>query len=167
MNKLTIEQKEILIQLMTNSARKGNLANAAIAIDSFGNIVESSESLVVSNTDATAHAERLLIEKLGKKESNHYINSYTIITVVEPCLMCLSASSQAGIREIEYIIKADDYIAQIPWMSDINDFDKHELGLKMSNPIKLTHLKEISPTFKKVFELEMKRHLVKFQTSNS
>jgi tRNA(Arg) A34 adenosine deaminase TadA len=167
MDKLTLQQQEILIELMKNSARKGNLANAAIAIDSFGNIIESSESLVVSNTDATAHAERLLVEKLGKKESNHYINSYTIITVVQPCLMCLSASSQAGIKEIEYIIKAEDYIAQIPWMSDIRDFDKHKLGLKMLNPVKLTYLTECSPTFKKVFEIEMKKHLVRFQTSNS
>jgi tRNA(Arg) A34 adenosine deaminase TadA len=159
MNKLTLIQQKLLIELMKNSARKGNLANAAIAIDSLGNIIESSESLVVSNTDATAHAERLLIEKLGKRELNHYVNSYTIITVVEPCLMCLSASSQAGIKEIEYIIKAEDYMAQIPWMSDISDFDKHELGLKLSNPVKLTYLKEISPVFKKVFEIEMKKHL--------
>lgn len=156
MKNLTNKQRIILLDLMKSSREKGNLANSAIAIKN-NKIIAISESLVVSDNNATAHSERILVEKIGNHENSHISNGYSIVTVVEPCLMCLSACSQANIKNVYYIIPAKQYIKEIPWMSDINNFDKHMLAKKFSNQVNLVYLKNENPFFSKEFEELMEK----------
>lgn len=69
--------------------------------------------------------------------------------------MCLSAASQAGYKELAYIIPASRYITQIPWMSDGLAIDKQALSQQFSNPIQLTHLDAYEQEFCEVFEQAM------------
>ena len=101
--KLTATQIELLKELMVNSAKKGNLANSGMVLKN-GKTIASAESLVVSNHDATAHSERMLVEEVCKKKKANYTPGLTMVTVVEPCLMCMSACAWAGYKEIAYII---------------------------------------------------------------
>ena len=96
---LTKDQKGVLKKLMTVSAKKGNLANAGMVIDN-NIMIASAESWVVSSTDATAHSERMLVEIVGKLKHSNYTPGLTMVSVVEPCIMCMSACSQAGYKEI-------------------------------------------------------------------
>ena len=102
---------------MKISARKGNLANAGFVLDN-KIVVASAESWVVSSSDATAHSERMLVETVCKLKHTNYTPGLTMVSVVEPCLMCMSACSQAGYKEICYIIPAKKYVKKIPWMTD-------------------------------------------------
>ncbi len=152
--KLSNKQIELLKQLMGNSAQKGNLANSGLLIES-GEIIASAESLVASNHDATAHSERMLVSRAGKLKGSNYTPGLQIVTVVEPCIMCMSAASQAGIKEIYYIVPAAKYVDKIPWTTDSTKTDKNKLAADFSEPIRLIHLKEYEEEFSKIFEEEM------------
>ncbi|KKQ51366.1 hypothetical protein A3A52_01045 [Candidatus Woesebacteria bacterium RIFCSPLOWO2_01_FULL_39_14] len=158
--KLTKEGIALLKKLMAISANKGNLANAGIVLEN-GKIIASAESLVVSSSDATAHSERMLVSEVCKLRHTNYTAGLTMVSVVEPCLMCLSACSQAGYKEIAFIIPAERYVEPIPWMTDIRNLDKEGLSKKFSNPLKYVHLKEHEGEFCKVFEKAMLRLLKK------
>lgn len=151
---LNTEQKQKLIKLMKNSAQKGNLANSAMVMEN-GQEVMSAESWVVSSCDASAHSERMLVEQVCKHRLNNLTPGLSMVTVVEPCLMCLSACSQAGYEEIGFIIPAQKYIEKIPWMSDTNEVDKFEIAQKFSNPVDLLHLEKYEEEFEVVFEKAM------------
>lgn len=155
---LTNEQIQILKELMENSAVKGNLANSGMVFEN-GQMLEAAESWVVSNNDATAHSERMLVTSTCNKKKANYTPGLTMITVVEPCIMCMSACSQAGYTEIQYIIPAKRYVEKIPWMTDSVLIDKQILVSQFSSPIKLTHLKEHEEEFCVVFEKAMARLL--------
>jgi len=151
---LSSKQIELLKTLMQNSARKVNLANAGLVLED-GKDIASVESLVGSNHDATAHSERMLVEIVGKKKRNNYTPGLTMITVVEPCIMCMSACSQAGYKRIAYIIPANKYVEKIPYMTDSTLVNKEDLATKFSNPIELVHLEKYQEEFCKVFETAM------------
>lgn len=159
---LSPKQRELLKELMANSARKGNLANSGIVLEN-NQTIASAESLVVTNHDATAHSERMLVEIICKQNGSNYTPGLTMITVCEPCLMCLSACSQAGYRSIAYIIPANKYVKKIPWMSDNQNINKDEVARTMSEPIELTHLAQYEDEFSTVFEKEMAVILVSGQ----
>ncbi len=153
--KLTAKQIELLKELMINSAKKGNLANSAMVLEN-GKLVASAESLVVSNHDATAHSERMLVEEVCKRKKENYTPGLTMVTVAEPCLMCMSACAWAGYKEVAYIIPAEKYIDKIPWMAETKGLDKQKIANSFSEPIKLTHLNQYEDEFSEIFEQEMK-----------
>ncbi len=147
-------QIDTLEKLMRNSANKGNQANSAIVLEHDETIAEA-ESLVVTNKDATAHSERVLVAQVCRDKGSNSTPGLTMVTVVEPCLMCLSACTWAGYTKIAYIIPADRYVKKIPWVSDTKDLDKSELVKKFTSKIELIHLKELEERFCKIFESEM------------
>lgn len=152
---LTKDQLDLLKELMASSARKGNLANSGLVLED-GKVIASSESLVVTNHDTTSHSERMLVEKVGHLKGSNYTPKLTMVTVCEPCLMCLSACSQAGYKTVAYIIPAKKYVEKIPWMTDNNNVDRAEIAKTMSEPIEYLHLGKYEEEFSEVFEIEMK-----------
>jgi tRNA(Arg) A34 adenosine deaminase TadA len=151
--KLTEKQKKVLKNLMSISSKKGNLATSALVVDANNDIIDASESLVASNHDATAHAELMLVAKIGQKKKSNYTPGLTMITVIEPCLMCLSASSQAGYKQISYIIPAKKFLKVNPLITDVNSsIDKENIAENFSEPIKLIHLTEYEEEFSKLFK---------------
>lgn len=156
--KLSEADKNELKKLMINSSRKGNLANSGMVLEN-GKSIAFAESWVVSNHDATAHSERMLVEKVCKMKQSNWTPGLTMVSVVEPCLMCLSASSQAGYSEIAFLIPGNKYVKKIPWSTDTEEIDKKKVASQMSNKIKYTHLKEYEEEFSKIFKLEMSKSL--------
>lgn len=151
---LTKDQIDLLKKLMVNSARKGNLANSGIVLEN-GKMIASAESLVKSNYDATAHSERMLVQKVGRMKKSDRTPGLSMVTVVEPCIMCISACSQAEYKEIAYIVPSKKYVRKIPWTTDTQKLDKNKISSELSNPVKLHHLKEYEEEFSEVFEKEM------------
>lgn len=145
-------QIKILKDLMIASGKKGNLPNSAILIDNAGKIAGESGSLVATSKDATAHAERLVIEKVCKMSNSPMIPQYKLISVFEPCLMCLSATWWAGIKEVYYIIPASKYWDSIPWAAEGKNIDKNDLINKFSEKMKFKHLSEYEKDFSGVFD---------------
>lgn len=153
--KLDKEQIALLKELMTSSAEKGNLATAALVIEN-GETVASADSLVATNNDMTAHSERVLVEEIGKKKGSCYTPGLTMVTVVEPCVMCMSACAQAGYKELAYIIPASRY-PNVDYITDVKEgVDKEKIAEMFLEPIKLIHLKEHEDEFGSLFEKLMK-----------
>lgn len=155
---LSKDQRKLLADLMTISAKKGNLANAGLVLEN-DEVIASAQSWVVSDCNASAHSERMLVETVGHLKHSNYTPGLTMVSVVEPCVMCLSAASQAGYKEIAYILPAKRYVDKIPWVTDGIKIDKELLAGQFSEPIGLTHLKAYEDEFSKVFEAEMVRFL--------
>lgn len=156
--KLSEEQLGILKELMVKSARKGNLANSGMVLEN-GKTIATAESWVVSESDATAHSERMLVSEVCKSKKSNWTPGLTMISVVEPCLMCLSACSQAGYKEICYIIPGKKYVKKIPWTTDTEILNKKIIAGKLSNSIRYTHLAEYERDFSEIFEKEMSKLL--------
>ncbi|MDP1743198.1 MAG: hypothetical protein Q8L51_00240 [Candidatus Amesbacteria bacterium] len=155
---LTKEQIDLLKELMANSARKGNLANSGMVFEN-DKLLASAESWVVSNHDATAHSERMLVEQVCKSKEANYTPGLIMLSIVEPCTMCMSACSQAGYTKICYIIPASRYVVKIPWMTDGIKINKQELAQNFSEPLDLVRLTQYEEEFCKVFEKAMSRLL--------
>lgn len=152
--KLTIEQIKQLKELMIKSAKKGNLANSGLVVEN-STTIATAESWVVTNHDATSHSERMLVEKVCRLKESNYTPGLIMVTVCEPCLMCMSACAWAGYKTIAYIIPANKYIKKIPWMSENTKVDKQEIARTFSEPIKLIRLSQYETEFSKIFETEM------------
>lgn len=155
---ITKAQQNKLLKLMANSAHKGNLANSAMVIRKEKEVA-SAESWVVSSWDATAHSERMLVSHVCQQMNTNFTPDLAMISVVEPCLMCLSACSQAGYSRVGYIIPAHKYVQQIPWMTDIDNLDKVKLASQFSSPVQLIHLNQYQQRFCKKFEELMQNYL--------
>lgn len=153
-------QIKTLKSLMTNSANKGNLANAGLVVEK-GKTVASAESLVASKPDATAHSERMLVEQVCKMKNTNYTPGLEMVTVVEPCLMCMSACSQAGYSKVYFIIPAEKYVDKIFYMTDTTKINKYEIAKNFTDPIELIHLKDYEQEFCEVFEKVMQHELNK------
>jgi tRNA(Arg) A34 adenosine deaminase TadA len=151
---LTPDQIKQLKELMTTSAKKGNLANSGLVLEN-GKTIATAESWVVSNHDAISHSERMLVQKVCQEKGSNYTPRLTMVTVCEPCLMCMSACAWARYKKIAYIIPASKYIKKIPWMSENTKIDKQEVAKTFSEPLELIHLAQYEDEFSKVFETEM------------
>ncbi len=126
---------------MTLSGEQGNLPNSAVLIDSkTHDILSSSPSLVATNTDATAHAERLVISKYCQKIGKPFFSGAILVTVFEPCLMCLSAAYWAGIKEVWFIIRSSLFWSQIPWLVESKKLEKSKIINNFEPPLILRHL---------------------------
>jgi len=157
---ITKEQINLLKRLMRKSAKDGNLATAGLVLEN-GKVIASIDSSVNSGNDATAHSERLLVQKVCEMKKSMYTPGLTMISVVEPCLMCMSACAWAGYKEMAYIIPAQKYIDKIPWMAEITEINKEKIASLFHNPIKFVHLKNLESEFSEVFEKEMSGFLQK------
>lgn len=67
-------------------------------------IIAKAHNQKEKNTDATAHAEILLIHKASKKLCNWRLLNTTLYVTLEPCAMCASAIQQARISRVVYAL---------------------------------------------------------------
>ncbi|MFB6088760.1 MAG: deaminase [Candidatus Aenigmatarchaeota archaeon] len=144
-------QIETLKGLTKKSATKGNLPNAAIVLEG-GEMIASSQSLVASDNNVTSHAELLAIEKICKLRESAWTPGLNLVSVVEPCTMCLSAASQAGYENVYYIIPAKRYEDEVLYITDVQVGFKEGLVKNFKNDINLIYLKGLEEEFSEVFE---------------
>ena len=65
-------------------------------------LIAKAHNQSISKSDATAHAEMLLIQAAGKKLKNYRLNETTLYVTLEPCAMCFSAMMHARIKRVVY-----------------------------------------------------------------
>ena len=65
-----------------------------------GEIIVAMNNGVISELDATAHAEMRVIREACRQQRTLSLSGCTLYATVEPCPMCLSACHYAGISEI-------------------------------------------------------------------
>ena len=65
-------------------------------------IIAASHNLVVTNNDATAHAEILSIRDACNKLETHRLDDCEIFVTLEPCAMCMKAIILAKIKKLYF-----------------------------------------------------------------
>lgn len=91
----------------TMNEDKGGPFGAAV-IDAEGNILSVASNTVLSDHDASAHAEINAIRAASKKIGSHDLTGCTIYTTAHPCPMCLGATIWANIKNIIYGCRPED-----------------------------------------------------------
>lgn len=86
-------------------ARRGLLAGEppiGACLVSDGAILAKSSNCIISEIDATAHAEMRVIREACRQRRTLSLDGCTLYATVEPCPMCLGACHYAGIRRVVF-----------------------------------------------------------------
>ena len=102
---------EPFMRAALDAARRGLLAGeppvgACLVRD--GAIIATANNAVISELDATAHAEIRVIREACRQQRALSLIGCSLYATVEPCLMCLTACHYAGIGEIVFGAALDD-----------------------------------------------------------
>lgn len=85
----------------------GEVPVGAVLVSAEGQILAQSHNLVEATTDATAHAELLVLQTAMKNARNKRLpTGCTLYVTLEPCAMCAGAISMARVTTL--IFAADD-----------------------------------------------------------
>lgn len=90
---------------------KGNHPFGAILVGPDGEVLLEAENSVVTEHDATGHAERNLMTLASRRFPRDLLARCTMYTSTEPCAMCAGAVYWAGVRRIVYGLAERDLLA--------------------------------------------------------
>ncbi len=113
---IQIAEKEAVIAVQTGNSKR---PFGAVLADKTGKVIVQVGNTSKSDQDLTAHAEMNVLRKAFKKLKSVDLSSYILISNMEPCSMCASASIQAGIRTFYYAHSLEDKCNPHLSLSDI------------------------------------------------
>ena len=76
------------IELAASARRHGNHPFGALLTDSTGSVLLTAENTVVTDRDATGHAETNLVRLASRTLTPSQLAEATLYTSAEPCPMC-------------------------------------------------------------------------------
>lgn len=80
----------------------------AVVVDRNGKIIGKGHNTVLKDHDPTCHAEVNAIRDACKNIGSHKLNDCIIVTVCEPCPMCLSTIIWSNIKKVYYASTRSD-----------------------------------------------------------
>lgn len=89
-----------LITLARSAGALGEVPIAAAILGPDGTVVAQAHNAVEAQSDATAHAELLVIRAASQTLGQKYLSGCTLVVTLEPCAMCAQAASLAKIGKI-------------------------------------------------------------------
>ena len=96
------------MQLALEQARRGLDAGEApigcVLLDGDGEVIGAGHNAMRASGIVTAHAEMKAFEAAAHKVLPG--NAYTLVSSLEPCVMCMGAAMQAGVTTIIYGLRA-------------------------------------------------------------
>src|ERR1700730_10112172 len=96
------------IELAASARRHGNHPFGALLTDSTGSVLLTAENTVVTDRDATGHAETNLVRLASRTLTPSQLAEATLYTSAEPCAMCSGAIYWSGIRRMLYALAATE-----------------------------------------------------------
>ncbi len=100
---------ERAIELATENVQEGGQPFGAVLVKN-GHLVAEGVNELHKRFDVSAHAEMLAIRRAQKKMHTTVLEGYTMYASGEPCPMCLTAMSFAGIDQVYYCNSVDDAV---------------------------------------------------------
>lgn len=91
-----------LITLAQAASERGEVPIAACLVAGDGAVLASAHNRVEADSDATAHAELLVLRKAMQGRGDKYLGDCTLFVTLEPCAMCAAAASLAKIKKIVF-----------------------------------------------------------------
>jgi tRNA(Arg) A34 adenosine deaminase TadA len=90
------------IEIAASAREHGNHPFGALLVNAAGEIVAEAENTVVTESDATGHAETNLVRKASREFGD--LSGHTLYTSTEPCAMCSGAIYWSGVRHMVYAL---------------------------------------------------------------
>ncbi len=104
---------ELALDEARQAASEGEVPIGAVLVDPQGVVVARDHNRREQNSDATAHAEMLVIAAACRQRGDWRLNDLTMYVTLEPCPMCAGAAVNARLARIVY--GADDPKAGAAW----------------------------------------------------
>ncbi len=89
------------LRLARSAAKKGEVPIAALLVKQ-GKVIAKAHNLTRTNTDPTAHAEIVVIQRAIKALKNERFLDTSLYVTLEPCAMCAGAIVQARIPTVVF-----------------------------------------------------------------
>ncbi len=99
------------ITLAASARQHGNHPFGALLADENGQILLEAENTVITEGDATGHAETNLARLASRRFLPEVLSKSTLYTSTEPCPMCAGAIFWSGIGRVVYAISEDGLYA--------------------------------------------------------
>lgn len=99
------------IALAASARQHGNHPFGALLADENGQILLEAENTVITENDATGHAETNLVRLASRQFSPESLAKYTLYTSTEPCPMCSGAIFWSGIGRVVYALSEEQLYA--------------------------------------------------------
>jgi tRNA(Arg) A34 adenosine deaminase TadA len=99
--------RDLLLQAVAIAAQSranGNHPFGALLADAQGQVLLTAENTVVTNSDATGHAETNLVRLASARYSVAELGAMVLYTSTEPCAMCSGAIFISGIGGVTYAL---------------------------------------------------------------
>ena len=90
------------LELAREAAAAGEVPVGAVLVDAKGTIVAEARNRVEETSDATAHAERLVLSAAGGSGGDWRLSGHTLVVTLEPCAMCAMAAVWSRVERIVY-----------------------------------------------------------------
>jgi tRNA(Arg) A34 adenosine deaminase TadA len=110
---LTAEDEKFLlaaIEIAARSRREGNHPFGALLVLDGSAVLEAGNT-VVTEQDATGHAETNLVRLATRTYARDELARATLFTSTEPCAMCAGAVYWSGIGRVVYALGEDELLA--------------------------------------------------------
>ena len=83
--------------------KAGEVPIGAILVDNkTSKIIQSAHNMINSMSNASSHAEMILINKSCKERKKKFLDQTSIFVTLEPCVMCAAAISEVHINRIYF-----------------------------------------------------------------
>jgi len=92
------------IAIASEARGHGNHPFGALLADHDGRVLLSAENTVVTDSDATGHAETNLVRRATAAYSRAELAAMTLYSSAEPCAMCAGAIYWSGIGAVVYAL---------------------------------------------------------------
>jgi tRNA(Arg) A34 adenosine deaminase TadA len=99
------------IALAASARAHGNHPFGALLADENGRILVEAENTVITENDATGHAETNLVRLASQQFPIEVLAKSTLYTSTEPCPMCAGAVFWSGIGRVVYALDEDGLYA--------------------------------------------------------
>ena len=99
--------RRLLLQAVAIAAKaraNGNHPFGALLADARGEVLLTAENTVVTNSDATGHAETNLVRLASARYTVAELGATVLYTSTEPCAMCSGAIFWSGIGGVTYAL---------------------------------------------------------------
>lgn len=90
------------IEVSRHARANGNHPFGAILVDAASVVILEAENRVVSEGDATRHAELVLMSAASRRFGPETLATATMYTSCEPCAMCAGSVYWAGVGRVVY-----------------------------------------------------------------
>ncbi len=82
--------------------RAGEVPIGAVVVSEAGYVLATAHNLTETNSDPTAHAELLALQRAGRAAGDWRLAGATLYVTLEPCPMCLGAVLQTHLARVVY-----------------------------------------------------------------